>query len=140
MTTVALTGGAGDSAREGRVVRAAARDLGLRASTLGQYIRTRGIHRQVATIIRRAIEHGDHTLASRLFAPIAHAYAARQLAPFGPALIRAQQAADLAEDLAEAQWNADPSDDNLRTWLEKLRIQRGAADDLALAMEAELAR
>ena len=124
--------------RESRVVREAALELGLRASTVGSYVRARGIHYQVATIVRHARQSGDDKLAERLYAPIHLAYAGVDTPPLGDQLIHRVTVADLDEDMAESRYRANPSLANLRTWQDALRKQQSEHAVLIASIDAEL--
>ena len=126
-----------DSAHEGRVVRAAASDLGLTVATTGQLVRQMGIHRRVAILIRHAVQQGDLALAERLFAPIEAARMAFAPEPVTAELIASEERADALEGIAEVSYLANPTRENRRTWISALRMQRARSLELLVALEVD---
>lgn len=79
-----------------------------------------------AAIIEAATATGDHKLVGRLMAPVDAALSGAPIPPFGAAVVLMAQRSDMDEDLAEAQYHADPTTDTLRAWLRAIDAQ-GAA-------------
>ena len=118
----------------------AAQRLGLRPATVGQMVRARGVHLQVAEIITEAGLQGDTALWARLTTPILGAIQARPIPLFSPDLVARVQEADLTEDMLESQYHADPNPTTARRWLAALRVQHVQHFDLIRSMELEAAR
>lgn len=128
------------SVRESRAIQAAARVMGLRPGTVGQLVRTRGIHIQTAQLIDAALLMQDDALFLRLTHPLLAAMERRVVPSFNALLVNEVQQADLAEDQAEAHFLARPSPDTRRAWLARLRQQHVLAGDLIRSLEAEDAK
>ncbi len=124
--------------RESRVVREAAKSLGLRPGTVGQYVRARGIHVQVATILRHAVEAGDTQLAERLYGPIRAAYEGRPVRELTDALIQRISETDINEEVPEGRYRTSHSMADLRTWRDALRAQSNGTLELLAAIDAAL--
>jgi hypothetical protein len=125
---------------ESRAITYAARGMGLQPSTVGQMVRTRGIHLQVAHLIEVAILLRDDALFQRLTAPLIAAIGNRPVRAFTPELINEVQQADLAEDMAESIWTQLGTPEARNAWLGRLRQQHTLAGDLIRALETEAAR
>jgi hypothetical protein len=124
---------------ESRAITYAAQGMGLQPSTVGQMVRTRGIHLQVAKLIEVAILLQDDALFQRLTAPLLAAIGNRPVRPFSPELINEVQQADLAEDMAESLFLRLGTPESRQAWLGRLRQQHVLAGDLIRAAETESA-
>ncbi len=88
-------------------------------------------------LIEAALLVQDDVLFQRLTVPLLAAIASRPIRSFSPQLVNEVQQADLAEDAAEACYNANPGEVTRRAWLARLRQQHILAGDLIRALEAE---
>jgi hypothetical protein len=125
---------------ESRAIHAAARRMGLQPSTVGQMVRSRGVHIQTATLIEAAILLRDDPLFQRLTAPLLAAIDARPIREFSPQLVHEVQAADLAEDISESAFLAQRSPETRHAWLLRLRQQHVLSGDLIRSLEGEEGR
>lgn len=122
-----------------RWARDVARDLGLRPSTVEARVHSTShvrLQDEAALVIRRALEFGAPHIAEKIFAPIEAAFAGVAVAPLTPDLQRDVQEADLAEDIAEARYNADHSDAHRAAWIAAVRVQLATTRRLLVALEA----
>lgn len=124
-------------AHESRAIRHAALALGITPAAMGERVRQRGIHLQVAELVRAAVETGDLRLAERLFAPIECARLGLRPEPVSPALIDAEERADANEGVCQAAYLAEPTSATRRAFINSLRLQRARSLELLVALEAE---
>lgn len=122
---------------ESRAIRHAAMALGITPAAMGERVRQRGIHLQVAELIRSAVLTGDHRLAERLFVPIECARLGLVPEPVTPELLDAEQRADAAEDVAQVAFLTDRTPANRRAYINALRTARARSLELLVALEAE---
>lgn len=90
-----------------------------------------------AALVAAAIRLGDRRLLDKLMAPVDAALARLKEEPLAPDLMLAAQEADMAEELAEARFHADPSHAHRHQWAAAVRHQRAQSLRLLLALEAE---
>lgn len=122
-----------------RVALVAARALGLQPETVHQSVYGHApVHQRLATILEAAIGLGDHGMVERLMRPIERVLSRRPVEPLSPAVICEAQAADSAEDMAEVQYLAAPSNDSLRGWLTEVRRERAELLRLESAISSAL--
>lgn len=115
---------------EGRVAHYAASRLGMTPGSVGQLVRSQGIHLKTAALIDAALAVGCDRTFALLYMPIEAAVLRRPRQAWSLDLMTAAQEADLKEDEAENAYRGEPSAENLRAWLSAMRTQHVAYLDL----------
>lgn len=111
--------------------------MGLRPATVEARVHSTShprVQDEAALIIRRARQFGAHHIAEKIFAPIEAAFAGIEAVLWSPDLQRDVQEADLAEDIAEARYNADPSPANKAAFIAAVRVQLSTTRRLLVAL------
>lgn len=115
-----------------------ARDLRLRPATIEARVHSTShvrVQDEAALIIRRALQFGAPHIAEKIFAPIEAAFAGIEAVVLTPHLQRDVQEADMAEDIAEARFNADPTPATKAAFMAALRVQMATTRRLLVALE-----
>ena len=110
------------------------RRLGVEGRTAQRRIEVaRDLLREIAQDVANHPEHRD--AARALIAPVASAVSVDLVYPLSPSLKFRSAEADIAEDLARARYDADPSETNRKAWQVAVDRQAEASHELSAALE-----